>query len=75
MSDQDQTDHEDLRMARAVGRGVIVGLPIALVGLTIVVRLITGQDLPDSIATSLLPGTLLGVFFGGFVGMVRTMGD
>lgn len=74
MSENEHDDHEDLRMAKAVGRGVMVGLPIALVGLTLVVKLITGQDLPDSIATSLLPGVLLGVFFGGFVGMVKTMG-
>ncbi len=74
MSEIEQHEDEDLRMAKAVGKGVIVGLPIALVGLTFIVQWMTGQDLPDSIATSLLPGTLLGVFFGGFVGMVRNMG-
>jgi ABC-type Mn2+/Zn2+ transport system permease subunit len=67
-------EHEDLRMAKAVGRGVVLGLPIALIGLTLVVKLITGQDMADSFATSVLPGTLLGVFFGGFVGMVKNMG-
>lgn len=65
--------HEDVRMGKAVAKGVGLGLPIALVALTLVVKLITGQDLPDSFATSVIPGTLLGVFFGGFVGMVKTM--
>lgn len=67
-------DHDDIRMGKAVAKGVIVGLPVAVIGLTLAVAGFTGQDLFDSFATAALPGTLLGVFFGGFVGMVRTMG-
>lgn len=74
MSGEDHGDNQDLKMAKAVRGGVTVGLPVAIVGLTVIVRLITGQDFPDSFATAALPGTLLGVFFGGFVGMVKTMG-
>ena len=63
----------DARMGKAVARGVLVGFPVALVGLTIAVWLITDLDLVDSLATALLPGILLGGFAGGFVGVATTM--
>lgn len=61
------------RMGKAVTRGVLIGFPVALVGLTIAVWLITDLDLVDSFATALLPGILLGGFAGGFVGVAATM--
>jgi hypothetical protein len=63
----------DARMGKAVARGVLVGFPVALIGLTIAVWLITDLDLVDSFATALLPGILLGGFAGGFVGVATTM--
>jgi hypothetical protein len=63
----------DARMGKAVARGVLVGFPLALVGLTIAVWLITDLDLVDSFVTALLPGVLLGGFAGGFVGVATTM--
>lgn len=63
----------DARMGKAVARGVLIGFPVALIGLTIAVWLITDLDLVDSFATALLPGILLGGFAGGFVGVATTM--
>ena len=61
------------RMGKAIGRGVIIGLPVVLIGLTIAVWLITDLDLGDSFATAVLPGVLLGGFAGGFAGVASTM--
>jgi hypothetical protein len=61
------------RMGKAVALGVLVGFPVALMGLTIAIWLITDLDLVDSFATALLPGILLGGFAGGFVGVATTM--
>jgi hypothetical protein len=61
------------RMGKAIVRGVTIGLPTAIVGLTVAVWLITDLDLGNSFATALLPGVLLGGFAGGFAGMAMTM--
>lgn len=61
------------RMGKAVARGVLIGFPVALIGLTIAIWLITNLDLVDSFTTALLPGILLGGFAGGFVGVATTM--
>lgn len=61
------------RMGKAIVRGVTIGLPAAIVGLTVTVWLITDLDLGNSFATALLPGVLLGGFAGGFAGMAMTM--
>jgi hypothetical protein len=57
----------------AIVRGIMIGLPVTLVGLTFAVWLITDLSLVDSLVTALLPGTLLGAFGGGFAGMAMTM--
>ena len=74
------TDHSDeastsrdARMGKAVARGVLIGFPVCLIGLTIAVWLITDLDMVDSFATALLPGILLGGFAGGFAGVAATM--
>lgn len=61
------------RMGRAVAKGVVIGFPVCLAGLTLAVWLITDLDLADSFATALLPGVLLGGFAGGFAGVATTM--
>lgn len=61
------------RMGRAIVRGIAVGFPLSIIGLTLAVWLITDLDLADSFATGLLPGVLLGGFGGGFVGLASTM--
>jgi hypothetical protein len=64
---------QDSKMGKAVARGVAIGLPLAIVALTLVVWAITDLDLGDSFATALLPGVLLGGFAGGFAGVAMTM--
>ncbi|REK35455.1 MAG: hypothetical protein DWQ20_06270 [Actinobacteria bacterium] len=61
------------RMGSAIVKGVLIGVPVVLVGLTLGIFLITDNDLADSFATAILPGILLGVFGGGFAGMALTM--
>ena len=63
----------DARMGKAIVRGVIIGVPSAIVFLTISVLLITDLDLGGSFVTALLPGVLLGGFAGGFTGLTLTM--
>jgi len=60
-------------MGRAIVRGILIGIPVVLVGITLIVWLITDNDIFDSIATAILPGILLGTFGGGFAGMAMTM--
>jgi hypothetical protein len=66
-------DDQDSRMGKAVAKGVLIGFPVCLIGLTLAVWLITDLDLVDSFATALLPGILLGGFAGGFAGVTRAM--
>ena len=63
----------DSRMGKAVFRGIAVGFPVCLLGLTVAIWLITDLDLVDSFTTALLPGILLGAFAGGFAGVAATM--
>lgn len=72
MESPQDTDY-DIRFGKAILKGIIVGVPVVLVGLTLAIWLITDNDLADSIATALLPGILLGVFGGGFAGMATAM--
>lgn len=61
------------RMGRAVAKGIMIGFPVSLLGLTLAVWLITDLDIADAFATALLPGILLGGFAGGFAGVAATM--
>jgi hypothetical protein len=71
------TEHESTpgRAGKAITRGVAIGLPVGIVGLTLAVWLITNLDIYDSFATAIMPGVLLGAFSGGFVGMTASMGE
>jgi hypothetical protein len=71
MTDQESTQPNP--MGAAIMRGIGIGLPVTLIGLTFAVWLITDLDLVDSLVTALLPGVLLGAFGGGFAGMTMTM--
>ncbi|HLF42366.1 MAG TPA: hypothetical protein VJA46_02420 [Acidimicrobiia bacterium] len=69
-------EHEPTgQTGKNITRGVAIGLPVGIVGLTLAVRLITGLDIYDSFATAIMPGVLLGAFGGGFVGMTVSMGE
>ncbi len=60
-------------MGPAITRGILIGIPVVLVGLTLGVWAITDLDIFESFTTALLPGILLGAFGGGFAGMAMTM--
>lgn len=63
----------DLDFGMAVAKGALAGVPVMLVFLSAAVWLITDQSAVDSIVIALLPGVLLGVFGGGFLGVLRGM--
>lgn len=71
-TDDTAIEHES-RMIKAIVRDVTVALPVALVFLTVALIMFTEKSIGDAIATALLPGVLIGVFFGGFSGTARTM--
>ncbi len=60
-------------MGPAIIRGIIIGIPVVLVGMTVGIWLITPLDISESALTAVLPGILLGAFGGGFAGMAMTM--
>lgn len=74
----DQPDVEDdddfgARMMKGIIRGVLVAVPVALIVIMTFVYVATDKDLVDSFATATISSVLLGVFAGGFVGVVRSM--
>ncbi|HJS72253.1 MAG TPA: hypothetical protein VJ858_05945 [Acidimicrobiia bacterium] len=71
MADQEGTERDP--MGPAIIRGIIIGVPVVLVGLSLGIWLITDLDIWESMTTALLPGILLGAFGGGFAGMAITM--
>jgi hypothetical protein len=71
VAEHESTDTDP--MGPAIMRGIIIGIPVVLVGLTIGIWLITPLDITESALTALLPGILLGAFGGGFAGMAMTM--
>ena len=71
MAEHESTDTDP--MGPAIIRGILIGVPVVLVGLTIAIWLITDLDIFESMTTALLPGILLGAFGGGFAGMAMTM--
>lgn len=70
---EESGDDQSARMGKAILKGVSLGFPICLIGLTLAIWLITDLDLADSFATAVLPGILLGGFAGGFAGVASTM--
>ena len=72
-TDDTAREHES-RMVKAIVRDISVALPIALLVLFGALMVFTDKSVGDAIATALLPGVLIGVFFGGFSGTARTMG-
>ncbi len=64
---------QEARMIRAVVRDTAVALPLALLAVFGALVIFTDNSIGDAVTTSLLPGVLIGVFFGGFSGTARTM--
>ncbi|MEX2278542.1 MAG: hypothetical protein WEA76_00480 [Acidimicrobiia bacterium] len=77
MSESVHTDEsaaeQESRMVKAIVRDITVALPLALLLVFGALMLFTDKSVGDAIATTLLPGVLIGVFFGGFSGTARTM--
>jgi hypothetical protein len=71
VAEHESTDTDP--MGPAIIRGIIIGVPVTLVALTIGIWLITPLDIAEAALTALLPGILLGAFGGGFAGMAMTM--
>lgn len=63
----------DLAFGKAVARGALIGLPVMLVFISVSVWLITDKPIGESITASLLAGILMGVFGGGFIGVLTAM--
>ncbi len=72
-SQMSTSDDSGARMMKSVVRGVAVGLPVIFTGMVLALWIFTDRDLGAALATSILPGILTGVFFGGFAGMARTL--
>lgn len=68
----DHADTQGPAMVRAVVRGILIAVPLAILAVFVMLVAI-GRPWNTALATSWLPGTLLGVFFGGFIGVARTM--
>lgn len=60
-------------MIKAIVRDISVALPVALLVVFGALMVFTDKSIGDAVATTLLPGVLIGVFFGGFSGTARTM--
>jgi ABC-type Mn2+/Zn2+ transport system permease subunit len=73
MSDPMAQSDDHSRLAKAVAKGIGIGLPLGVIGMTLLVWLITDLDLGDAFAAGLLPGVMFGVFAGGFAGMAVSM--
>lgn len=71
-TDDAAREHES-RMVKAIVRDISVALPVALLVVFGALMVFTDKSIGDAIATTLLPGVLIGVFFGGFSGTARTM--
>ena len=69
----DTTIEHESRMIKAIVRDITVALPLALLVVFAALMVFTEKSVGDAIATALLPGVLIGVFFGGFSGTARTM--
>ena len=69
---QETEENPDSTFGKAVGQGILIGLPVGVVAIVGVLWIFTG-DLGEAFGTGILPGVLFGVFAGGFIGTVRGM--
>lgn len=70
---ESEGEDQGRRMAHAVVEGIVKALPISYILLTAAIFFLTDRSFVVAAATAALPGILIGVFFGGFVGVTRTM--
>lgn len=65
-------DVDEARMGKMLVRSVVATTPIAIVIIMVAVWLGTDRSLGASFGSAILPGVLVGVFGGGFIGMILT---
>ncbi|MDH3262068.1 MAG: hypothetical protein OEM81_14925 [Acidimicrobiia bacterium] len=68
------TNHRDIdhvKFGRSVARGAALGIPIALIVITLAVWLLLDVGIGEALLISAWPALLTGGFGGGFVGVVR----
>lgn len=63
---------DEARMGKLLVRSIVATTPVAIVLIMVAVWLGTDQDLLASFGAAILPGVLVGVFGGGFIGMILT---
>lgn len=67
---EDDAEIHGVALVKGLVVGVLVGIPLAIVAITIGLWIFGDMDLVTSIETGIWPAILVGVFFGGFAGMV-----
>lgn len=72
--EQDQHDIDEGKFARSVAFWIGASLPVALVVITLAVWLTLDVSLDKAFVIGAWPAVLVGVFGGGFVGVVRGAG-
>ena len=65
-------DVDEARMGKLLVRSMIATTPVAIIVIALAVWWGTDQGLGASIVSAILPGVLVGVFGGGFIGMILT---
>jgi len=70
-TEHESTDLDEVQFARSVAFWIGASLPVAFVVVTLAVWLMLDADLGKVLTISVWPAILVGVFGGGFVGVVR----
>ncbi len=70
-TEHDQHDIDEGQFARSVVRWIGIGMPVALVVITLAVWLFLDVSFSKAFVISAWPAILTGAFVGGFVGVVR----
>jgi len=65
-------DVDEARMGKMLVRSMIATTPVAVVVIMLTVLFTTDRSLAASFGSAILPGILVGVFGGGFIGMILT---
>lgn len=66
----DDADTHGAALIKGVVVGVVAGIPVAIVAVTVALWMFGDMDFVTSFETGIWPAILIGVFFGGFVGVV-----
>ena len=63
-------DIDEARLGKVLVRSIVATTPIAIVLITATMLLATDQSFWASFGSAILPAILVGVFGGGFIGMI-----